>query len=265
MTGKFFNRHNRISPLILLSFIGLALALQSCGPSPSTPSLKKVPLSSSKNKETGVKEQKYDLGEVKQGKSYGHTFEFVNNTQKTLQLLQHRIPCGCAAIKMFPKHLKPGEKAKIRIKMDTKKYKGRIDKAFYVFTNSKEIPVITFHLTAKVIPPPAPICSVKAFIDIHSVSANKEYPVTFKIKNTGNKPLLIEEKKFIRNNNIHLITKLPVTISPAKAEKFDAVITSPETPGKFFRKLIFKTNDPHNKSLMMLIKGEVSSIEGKSN
>jgi len=237
---------------ILMSTLISALFLQSCSPK-----------NKSEQKSTNViskKEQhSYNFGKLKKGETHGHTFEFVNRTGKALKLLNHRIPCGCAAIKMFPSELQPGEKAKIRVQFDTSKYLGKVEKKFYVLTNSKNIPVVTYSLTAEVIPPSAPACSVKPFIDMHLVSTEKTYNLQFDIKNKGNKNLLIKKTDFQKITSIKLKTQLPLTILPGKTEALKIIIKTPKNSGKFHQQIILKTNDPHIPSLLLLIKGDAKN------
>ncbi|MFN3393905.1 MAG: DUF1573 domain-containing protein, partial [Candidatus Thermochlorobacter sp.] len=59
--------------------------------------------------------------------------------------------CGCTVVDFKKKELKFGEEERVKIKLDTKGFLGKIKKAVHILSNNKYQNVVSFYMYANVI------------------------------------------------------------------------------------------------------------------
>jgi len=96
-----------------------------------------------------------DFGTVVKGEVLNYTFSVRNTGAADLIISDARPSCGCT-IAQFDKVIKPGEIGKINAKLETKDFKGPINKTITVVSNDLENPNAKLFLKA----------NVKAVVDI---------------------------------------------------------------------------------------------------
>lgn len=197
----------------------------------------------------------HDFGEVKEGKSPRYGFEFVNTTEENIKILSTRVPCGCADITIKEKILKPGEKTIFSVKLKSDKHGGKISKNFYLFTDSKKLPIIKYTVKATIIKKPSSACITTPMIKLKSLKPKELIEEKFIIKNEGNLDLTINIRRIPKL--IKLKTSLPMTISPGNKKYIEFTLTAPEKLGKLYTKLVLETNDNRRHFVLVMIKGEV--------
>jgi uncharacterized protein DUF1573/HYDIN/CFA65/VesB family protein len=197
----------------------------------------------------------HNFGKVKEGKMPRHSFEFTNTTKKNIKILSTRIPCGCADIAIKEKILPPGNKIIFAVKLNTTKHRGEISKNFYLFTDSQEIPMIKYTLKAIIIPKPGSAYHAPAIVNFEPFPPGESREKKFTIENQGTLDLTINIARTPKA--IKIKTTLPMTIAPGKKQDFEFILTSPQTEGSFYKKLVFTTNDKRRNSVLVMIKGEV--------
>lgn len=92
----------------------------------------------------------WDFGQVKEGIVLKHSFEFRNESKKTLIIKGVTTSCGCTASKVRKKTLLPGETTLIEVKFNTKGYSGSVQQFVYVHTDDLDNPIIRYIIKAKV-------------------------------------------------------------------------------------------------------------------
>ena len=197
----------------------------------------------------------YDFGDVKEGKSPSHKFKYTNNGENPITILESRVPCGCAAIDITKQTIKPGASFEFFIKLKTGKHTGKITKKFYLLTNSKKVPIITYQLKANILIDPAPKCSLPAYLDLNQASPKTIKKMQCTIKNPGNRELVLNYRKI--SKTVKLITLFPLKIAPGQSKTFEFTVTTPEKLGKFYDKIAFTTNIKRRPTIFLLIKGKV--------
>ena len=98
---------------------------------------------SDKNEETPEKittmlvdRQYHDFGQSTKGDKLIHDFVIENNGSEDLKLTDVKVSCGCS-IADFPKEvIKPGEKAKVKVTVDTEHLDGKQIKSITILSNS---------------------------------------------------------------------------------------------------------------------------------
>ena len=84
----------------------------------------------------------HDYGKVPHGGNGAYEFQFENTGDAPLVLSNVRSSCGCT-VPSYPKGqpIKPGEKAAIKVKYDTKRM-GAFAKNITVYSNADESPIV---------------------------------------------------------------------------------------------------------------------------
>ena len=95
-------------------------------------------------------ELKRFVGEVWEGEDATHIFKFKNVGQNELVIENVRTSCGCTAVLVSKKNIKPGEAGEIKATFDTKRYSGKQGKNIYVSTNDPDNRTVKLRLEVNV-------------------------------------------------------------------------------------------------------------------
>lgn len=81
----------------------------------------------------------YDFGEVRKKKTPSITIEFeVENTgNEPLVIIKSDVSCGCLSVDYPKEPIMKGQKAKLRINIETKSQEGTFNKTAYIKSNAK--------------------------------------------------------------------------------------------------------------------------------
>ncbi|MBZ0198715.1 MAG: DUF1573 domain-containing protein [Ignavibacteriaceae bacterium] len=82
----------------------------------------------------------HDYGIVKEGGIYGYTFQFKNNGKGTLIINDVKTSCGCTAVLLSNKEIKPGSDGTLKVELDTKNRVGRMSRTITIVSNDPEEP-----------------------------------------------------------------------------------------------------------------------------
>ena len=98
-----------------------------------------------------LSEYEKDFGDVKEGKIIDYELK-IKNTGKRALIIKNIYPsCGCTVVDFKKKELKFGEEEKVKIRLDTKGFLGKIKKAVHILSNNKYQNVVSFYMYANVI------------------------------------------------------------------------------------------------------------------
>lgn len=89
----------------------------------------------------------YDFGKVKNGVKINYSFEFTNMGKRDLIIRKTKASCGCTATDPEKTVLKPGERSKINVSIDTSSLHGEQSKSVFVFCNDPIYSAVTLQLT----------------------------------------------------------------------------------------------------------------------
>lgn len=93
----------------------------------------------------------YDFGEIVEGEKVSTIFLFKNKGDSDLIVKDIRVSCGCTAVLLSSKIIKPGKTSELKITFDSKGFKGDIKKSVYVHLNDPKRPIIQLIIKSKVI------------------------------------------------------------------------------------------------------------------
>lgn len=85
-------------------------------------------------------ETQHDYGIVKEGGTYDYTFQFKNTGKGTLVINDIKTSCGCTAVLISKKEIKPGGDGTLKVELDTKNRVGRMSRTITIVSNDPEEP-----------------------------------------------------------------------------------------------------------------------------
>jgi len=206
----------------------------------------------------GLFTRKYNFGKVKSTAKPSHTFKFKNETGEKFTILKTRVPCNCGGIVVPNKILQPGDITEFKLTLSITKQFGNITKYFYIFTDSKRLPIIKYTLSAQIIPKPSPICVAPSMIKLkpfYLVLPQQPKPFSFVIENRGAIDLHLSLAR--KDRAITIKNKMPMVIDSKKKSTIEATFMPPMKKGKFYKKILLITNDTRRPSVLIVVSGEV--------
>lgn len=82
-----------------------------------------------------IEPEEHDFGGVRQDQELVHDFKVTNEGTEPLEILRISTSCGCTAAITESSTLEPGESTVLRVTLETRKYKGVIQKSVSVAAN----------------------------------------------------------------------------------------------------------------------------------
>ena len=176
----------------------------------------------------------FDWGSVLQGEVVIHEFEIKNSGGAPLKIERVKPSCGCTTVD-FDKVIAPGATGKVTLKVDTKKFSGRIKKSAKVSTNaSKADQTLTMEGTielAIVVEPKLPRITVVRGVPIKplTVTLKKASKIPFKLNKVSCKTEIVtlEKKEIEAGGHYELMVtpKLPADSRKYHYAEIDANVT----------------------------------------
>ena len=83
----------------------------------------------------------HDFGQIFQGETVQHEFNFTNVGDEPLLVTKVRSSCGCTAALASSSRLQPGESGQITATFDSTRFQGPVTKTVYLYTNDLSQPV----------------------------------------------------------------------------------------------------------------------------
>jgi hypothetical protein len=193
-----------------------------------------------------VQPEKYDFGEVTEGKVLTYDFTIKNGGSDVLQIKDVRPTCGCTVAKIEKKELKKGESAKVSITFNTDGRPGNQHKAVNISTNDPQNSSTSFQFTAVVNPKekkPAPNFYFKEMtFNFGKVKEGKVLSHIFKFTNNGNAPLEIKDVKTTCSCTAAVLSSK--TVEPGKEGTIKVELNTADRSGSMARTVVITTNDP---------------------
>jgi len=83
----------------------------------------------------------YDFGSVFQGEKVEHVFQVRNAGNASLTIKKVKTSCGCTIAEKSFEKLGPGETGEIRVRFNSSRFKDRVRKKIYLYTDDPENPI----------------------------------------------------------------------------------------------------------------------------
>lgn len=89
---------------------------------------------------TLISDKTYDFGTIKQGDVIEHVFKFKNTGKNDLIIRKMKSSCGCTAVSVGSKTIKPGEEGSIKAVFNSRGKRNQQHKSITITTNIPEVP-----------------------------------------------------------------------------------------------------------------------------
>ncbi len=86
-----------------------------------------------------IEPEDHDFGGVQQNQKLVHEFTVKNTGTEDLEILRIATSCGCTAAVSADRIVKPGESTTLEVILETRKYKGVIQKSVSVASNDRQV------------------------------------------------------------------------------------------------------------------------------
>jgi hypothetical protein len=238
-------RHNNTKTILALTLIVLISAAGTLSAGPGS-SIK-------------FKEEKWDFGRTKQGKSLVHVFKFTNAGTDTLKIGRVTSSCGCTAALVSKDSLKPGEEGELKVTFNTTGYEGDLTKYIYLETNDPDHPRKQIAISASIDVPPRPKVELNTYsMDLGLVLEGELLSTEAVIRNRGELPLTVtlnhrDAQFFLNGDKIGAPLKLPA----GKEETVGIQIPANQRKGLIREYILLRSNDPMRPNLSLYISGYV--------
>lgn len=93
----------------------------------------------------------WDFGKVKEGEILKYTFNLKNPFSYSFNIKKIDTSCGCTASYISANNVPAGGSIPVEVKFDTHGYKGKVRQYVWVYTDTKELPLIKITVEAEVI------------------------------------------------------------------------------------------------------------------
>jgi len=130
----------------------------------------------------------FDFGTVMKGEKVEHTFVFRNSGTAPLLIDRVKSSCSCTASLVSEKEIPVGGSGSVQAVFDSSRFRGRIHKTLYLYSNDPQRPSVEFQLQGEVVLPLQATPSSLGF-GVIAIGAQAQLPVL--LKNVGLAPLRI--------------------------------------------------------------------------
>ena len=86
-----------------------------------------------------IEPEEFDFGGVQQNQELVHEFTVKNVGTEDLEIRRISTSCGCTAAVPADRVVRPGESTVLEVVLETRKYKGVIDKSVSVASNDRDV------------------------------------------------------------------------------------------------------------------------------
>ena len=135
-----------MSPLCAALVAGLLLAAPeqkpAAAPTPAAPLIR-------------VEPEAFDFGHALPGRTLRKEFTLRNAGASELVIQGVSTTCGCTAAIAGETRLKPGRSTPLSVSLQTRDYRGRVERRVLVRSNDPKTPLVELTVSATVEPPPA--------------------------------------------------------------------------------------------------------------
>jgi hypothetical protein len=110
--------------------------------------------SASAGPQIGVEPESFDFGEARQQSTLHKEFRLVNLGDADLEIGRVSTSCGCTATQLAERVIPPGSSEVLRVSVDTRSDRGRIQRTVIVSSNDPERPRLRIQLSVDVVAEP---------------------------------------------------------------------------------------------------------------
>jgi hypothetical protein len=98
-----------------------------------------------------VEPERFDFGRVRPNRTLQKEFILRNFGDRELVIESVSTTCGCTAALLGTKTVKPGGTSPLRVRLETRDYRGKVERRVLLRTNDPKTPLLEIPLTATVV------------------------------------------------------------------------------------------------------------------
>ena len=205
------------------------------------------------------KKSTWNVGNIKQGKSISHVFEFKNTGDSTLEIKKVRTTCGCTAALISKKEIKPGKSGEIKVTLNTRGYSGNLSKYVYVESNDPSQPTKQLTVMASIEVPPSSRINLERYSqDIGLMLESEAIQSEAKIQNRGELELEVvfshKDAEFYHKGKK---ISSPLKVASGKEALIEIKMPPRDRVGLIREYILLRTNDPMRPNLSYYISGYI--------
>lgn len=134
----------------------------------------------------------FDFGQVYQGEQVNHVYTFRNVGDAPLHIDKVRSSCGCTAALVAEKTIAPGASGEIKATFDSTRFRGRVTKSIYLYTDDPNHHEARFVLQGEVL---EKLTAAPAQLILENLEPGVERTASITITNQGPTPLELDGAK----------------------------------------------------------------------
>lgn len=141
-----------------------------------------------------------ELGSILRGTVLEQAFVLQNRGDAPLDITNVHAACDCTTVPLTRTRLAPGESLSLRVKLDTAKLLGRLEKSILVTSNDPQLPVFALELRGLVL---SPYSLDPALLRFAPIGRNGNWSGTMTLARTDGKPLQVQGVRVKGNSAFH--------------------------------------------------------------
>lgn len=213
--------------------------------------------------QTLAEDTAHDFGAVAKASKQEHVFEFVNNLDSDLQMLNVRTSCGCTIATVLTPTVKKGEKGQLHAKFDTLNFDGARGATLSVSVRKDspytEYAELQFSVKGQI---RRDVVLQPASVDFNDVLSGKTAQRTLQVKYAGDPNWQIRE---VKSSNKNVKVEIKETRRDPVARRVDYEMTvsidgDHQNAGQFTDNLTIVTNDVANHMISVDMAGRIQSV-----
>lgn len=163
-------------------------------------------------------------GEIYSGERKEHRFILRNNGDSELVITRVRSSCGCTAAMVSDKTILPDEQAELRVRFNSKNFRGQVTKRVSVVSNDPQQPKKKFTLRATIVPE---LVMTPSRLTLGSIPVGKDFSRDMSLVNHSDLPLQI---KAVRSTSRHMtLSEIPTLLEPGEAVVVTLTVHPPQS------------------------------------
>ena len=141
-----------------------------------------------------------ELGQILRGTVLERTFVLQNQGDAPLDITDVHAACDCTTVPLARTRIAPRESLTLRVKLDTAKLLGPIEKSILLTSNDPQLPVFALELRGQVM---SPYTLEPASLRFTPIGRNGSWSGTLALTRTDGKPLQVQGVRVKGNSSFH--------------------------------------------------------------
>ena len=194
----------------------------------------------------------YNFGTISQGEKVDVTFRFQNAGSAPLMIDRVRTSCGCTAALLSSDILAPGEVGEVEAEFDSTRFKGRVSKTIYLYTNDPETQVAQLTIEGNI---EETLAAEPSRLDFQNLQAGETKTLQVELFNRSDRSVTLGA---VQVTNPQLQADLAASVLGPGESTSLAVVAEPKAAGRLSGYVIIPTDHPDVTQIRLPVYGRVN-------